>query len=170
MATPSLSIVLLRYFNPIGAHKSGLIGEDPNGIPNNLMPYITQVANGKLPVLSVYGNNYDTKDGTGIRDYIHVVDLAKGHLKAIEYSFKNRGIDVFNLGTGKGYSVLELISAFEKANNVKVPYIIADRRNGDIAECYADVTTAEKILGWRAEKDLMEMCKDSWEWQKNSSK
>lgn len=169
-ADPSLSVVLLRYFNPIGAHESGLIGEDPNGIPNNLMPYITQVAMGKLPVLSVFGNDYNTKDGTGVRDYIHVVDLAKGHVKAIEYAKNNRGIEVFNLGTGKGYSVLDIINAFEKANNVKVPYVIAERRSGDIAECYAEVSKAEKVLKWHTEKDLVDMCKDSWNWQKNSSK
>ena len=167
-SNPKLSVVLLRYFNPIGAHSSGLIGEDPNGIPNNLMPYITQVASGKLPALSVFGNDYNTKDGTGVRDYIHVVDLAQGHVKAIEYSFKNRGTEVFNLGTGKGYSVLDIVRAFETANDVKVPYVIAERRSGDIAECYADPTKAEKVLGWHAEKDLVQMCKDSWNWQKNS--
>lgn len=166
-ANPSLSFVILRYFNPIGAHESGLIGEDPNGIPNNLMPYITQVATGKFPALSVFGNDYPTKDGTGIRDYIHVVDLAKGHLKAIEYSFQNRGAEVFNLGTGKGYSVLDLVKAFEEANDIKVPYIIAERRDGDVAECYADPTKAERILKWHAEKDLNQMCKDSWNWQQN---
>lgn len=168
-ANPKMSVVLLRYFNPIGAHESGLIGEDPNGIPNNLMPYITQVATGKLPMLSVYGDDYNTKDGTGVRDYIHVVDLAKGHLKAIEYSFKNRGIDVFNLGTGKGYSVLDIIHAFEKANMVKVPYTIVERRPGDIDECYADPSKAEAVLGWRAEKTLEQMCEDSWRWQKYST-
>lgn len=169
MSTPKMSVVILRYFNPIGAHSSGLIGEDPNGIPNNLMPYITQVATGKLPVLSVYGNDYNTKDGTGVRDYIHVVDLAKGHLKAIEYSFKNRGAEVFNLGTGKGYSVLEIVEAFEKANMVKVPYTIVERRPGDVAECYADPSKAEAVLGWRAEKTLEQMCEDSWRWQKYST-
>ncbi len=169
MATPKMSVVILRYFNPIGAHSSGLIGEDPNGIPNNLMPYITQVATGKLPELSVYGNDYNTKDGTGVRDYIHVVDLAKGHLKAIEYSFKNRGVEVFNLGTGKGYSVLEIVEAFEKANMVKVPYTIVERRPGDVAECYADPSKAEAVLGWRAEKTLEQMCEDSWRWQKYST-
>ncbi len=168
-ANPKMSVVLLRYFNPIGAHESGLIGEDPNGIPNNLMPYITQVATGKLPMLSVYGDDYNTKDGTGVRDYIHVVDLAKGHLKAIEYSFKNRGVDVFNLGTGKGYSVLDIIHAFEKANMVKVPYTIVERRPGDIDECYADPSKAEAVLGWRAEKTLEQMCEDSWRWQKYST-
>lgn len=169
-ANPKMSVVLLRYFNPIGAHESGLIGEDPNGIPNNLMPYITQVATGKLPMLSVYGDDYNTKDGTGVRDYIHVVDLAKGHLKAIEYSFKNRGVDVFNLGTGKGYSVLDIVHAFEKANMVKVPYTIVERRPGDIDECYADPSKAEAVLGWRAEKTLEQMCEDSWRWQKYSTK
>ena len=169
MATPKMSVVILRYFNPIGAHTSGLIGEDPNGIPNNLMPYITQVATGKLPELSVYGNDYNTKDGTGVRDYIHVVDLAKGHLKAIEYSFKNRGVEVFNLGTGKGYSVLEIVEAFEKANMVKVPYTIVERRPGDVAECYANPSKAEAVLGWRAEKTLEQMCEDSWRWQKYST-
>lgn len=168
-ANPQMSVVLLRYFNPIGAHESGLIGEDPNGIPNNLMPYITQVAKGKLPVLSVYGDDYDTKDGTGVRDYIHVVDLAKGHLKAIEYSFRNKGVDVFNLGTGNGYSVLDIVKAFEKANGVEVPYIIAERRPGDIAECYADPSKAEEFLDWKAEKSLEQMCEDSWRWQKYSS-
>lgn len=167
---PSFSVILLRYFNPIGAHESGLIGEDPNGIPNNLMPYITQVAMRKLPVLSVFGNDYNTKDGTGVRDYIHVVDLAKGHVKAIEYAVQNRGVEIFNLGTGKGYSVLEIIKAFEEANGVKVPYIIAERRPGDIAECYANVNKAEKVLKWHAEKDLVDMCKDSWNWQKNCGK
>ncbi len=165
-ANPSLSVVILRYFNPIGAHESGLIGEDPNGIPNNLMPYITSVANKKLPVLSIYGNDYPTKDGTGVRDYIHVVDLAKGHLKAIEYSFKNKGVEIFNLGTGIGYSVLDIVNAFEAANEVEVPYVFAERRLGDIAECYADVSKAEKVLGWKAEKNLEQMCKDSWNWQK----
>ena len=166
-ANPSMSVVLLRYFNPIGAHSSGLIGEDPNGIPNNLMPYITQVANKKLPLLNVFGNDYPTKDGTGVRDYIHVVDLAKGHVKAIEYSFKNKGAEVFNLGTGKGYSVLDIVKAFEEANGVAVPYTIVERRPGDIAECYADATKAHEILNWHAEKDLVEMCKDSWNWQQN---
>ena len=166
-SNPNLSVILLRYFNPIGAHASGLIGEDPNGIPNNLMPYITQVAKGKLPVLSVFGNDYPTKDGTGIRDYIHVVDLAKGHVKAIEYSLKNNGTSIFNLGTGNGYSVLEIIDAFEKANDMKVPYVIVERRSGDIAECYADASKAEKELNWKAEKDLVQMCKDAWRWQIN---
>ena len=167
-ANPQMSVVILRYFNPIGAHESGLIGEDPNGIPNNLMPYITQVATGKLPLLSIYGNDYNTKDGTGVRDYIHVVDLAKGHVKAIEYSTKNRGVDIFNLGTGNGYSVIDIVKAFEKANMVKVPYQIVGRRPGDIDECYADASKAEAVLGWRAEKTLEQMCKDSWRWQNYS--
>ena len=166
-ANPQMSVILLRYFNPIGAHESGLIGEDPNGIPNNLMPYITQVATKKLPLLNVFGNDYPTKDGTGVRDYIHVVDLAKGHVKAIEFSFKNRGVEVFNLGTGKGYSVLDIVRAFEKANDVEVPYAIVERRPGDVAECYADASKAEELLNWRAEKDLVQMCKDSWRWQQN---
>ncbi len=166
-ANPRMSVILLRYFNPIGAHSSGLIGEDPNGIPNNLMPYITQVATKKLPLLNVFGNDYPTRDGTGVRDYIHVVDLAKGHVKAIEYSFKNRGAEVFNLGTGKGYSVLDIVKAFEEANNVEVPYAIVERREGDVAECYADASKAETILGWHAERDLVQMCKDSWKWQQN---
>ncbi len=166
-ANPRLSVVLLRYFNPIGAHSSGLIGENPNGIPNNLMPYIAQVATKKLPLLNVFGDDYPTKDGTGVRDYIHVVDLAKGHVKAIEYSFKNKGAEVFNLGTGKGYSVLDIVKAFEEANNVAVPYAIVERRPGDIAECYADATKAHEILNWQAEKDLVQMCKDSWNWQQN---
>lgn len=166
-ANPQMSVILLRYFNPIGAHESGLIGEDPNGIPNNLMPYITQVATKKLPLLNVFGNDYPTKDGTGVRDYIHVVDLARGHVKAIEFSFKNRGVEVFNLGTGKGYSVLDIVKAFEEANGVEVPYAIVERRPGDVAECYADASKAKELLNWRAEKDLVQMCKDSWRWQQN---
>ena len=166
-ANPQMSVILLRYFNPIGAHESGLIGEDPNGIPNNLMPYITQVATKKLPLLNVFGNDYPTKDGTGVRDYIHVVDLAKGHVKAIDFSFKNRGVEIFNLGTGKGYSVLDIVNAFEEANEVEVPYTIVERRPGDIAECYADASKAGELLNWRAEKDLLQMCKDSWRWQQN---
>ncbi|MBS4179151.1 UDP-glucose 4-epimerase GalE [Lederbergia citrea] len=159
------SIALLRYFNPIGAHKSGLIGEEPIGMPNNLMPYITQVAIGKLKELNIYGNNYPTKDGTGVRDYIHVVDLAKGHLKALEKVTKIPGVDAFNLGTGKGYSVLEVVAAFEKASNVKIPYKIVSPRPGDIAVCYADPTKARIDLGWNAEKGIEEMCIDSWIWQ-----
>ena len=164
-AEPELSIILLRYFNPIGAHSSGLIGENPNGIPNNLMPYISQVAVGKLKELSVFGNDYDTKDGTGVRDYIHVVDLAKGHIKALEYASRNNGVEIFNLGTGIGYSVLDIVEAFKKVNNVDVPYKIVDRRPGDIAICYADPTKAKEILGWSAEKTLEDMCKDTWNWQ-----
>lgn len=156
------NIALLRYFNPIGAHKSGLIGESPNDIPNNLMPYIVKVANRELDHLSVFGNDYDTVDGTGVRDYIHVVDLAKGHVKALEWVEKKNGIDAFNLGTGHGYSVLEVVHAFIKANQVDVPYVIAPRRPGDIAACYADTKKAYEVLGWKAEKELEEMCEDSW--------
>lgn len=164
-ANPELSVVLLRYFNPIGAHESGLIGEDPQGIPNNLMPYISQVAVGKLDHLNVFGNDYPTHDGTGVRDYIHVVDLAKGHAAAIDYSAKNKGVETVNLGTGTGYSVLDIVNAFEKANGVKVPYVIAPRRPGDVAECYADPSKALSDLGWKAEKTLEDMCRDSWRWQ-----
>ncbi len=156
------SIALLRYFNPIGAHESGLIGEDPNGIPNNLMPYVAQVAAGKLKELSVFGDDYDTKDGTGVRDYIHVVDLAKGHLKALSKVMSSNGVDAYNLGTGNGYSVLEMVRAFEEINGVKVPFKIADRRPGDIAECYANPKKAKEILGWEAKLGLEEMCRDSW--------
>jgi UDP-glucose 4-epimerase len=162
------SIALLRYFNPIGAHESGRIGEDPNGIPNNLMPYITQVAVGKREKLNVFGNDYDTHDGTGVRDYIHVVDLAKGHLKALEKIMTTKGIDAYNLGTGVGYSVLDVVKTFEKATGEKVPYVITDRRPGDIDKCYADPTKAYKELGWKAEKNLEDMCRDSWNWQKNN--
>ena len=167
-ADPELSIVILRYFNPIGAHKSGRIGEDPNGIPNNLMPYITQVAAGRLEKLGVFGDDYPTHDGTGVRDYIHVVDLAKGHVKAIEYSENHLGVEIVNLGTGTGYSVLDIVKAFEKVNNVKIPYVIKPRRAGDIAECYADATKAARVLGWKAEKDLEDMCFDSWNWQSHN--
>ena len=167
-ADAKLSVVLLRYFNPIGAHASGRIGEDPNGIPNNLMPYITQVATGKLPQLGVFGNDYETHDGTGVRDYIHVVDLAKGHVKALEYSDKHDGIEVFNLGTGIGYSVLDIVNTFIKVNGVDIPYAIKPRRAGDIAECFADATKAKELLGWTAEKNLEDMCKDSWHWQSNN--
>ncbi len=162
------SVVLLRYFNPIGAHESGLIGESPNGIPNNLMPYINQVALGKLDHLNIFGNDYNTPDGTGVRDYIHVVDLAKGHIKAIERATKMTGVEAYNLGTGKGYSVLEIVKNFEKATGVKIKYQIAPRRPGDIAECYADPSKAEKVLGWKAEKSLEDMCKDSWKFTKNA--
>ncbi len=161
------SVVLLRYFNPIGAHESGLIGEKPNGIPNNLMPYINQVAVGKLDHLNVFGNDYNTPDGTGIRDYIHVVDLSKGHLKAIERADKMKGVEAYNLGTGKGYSVLDIVNNFEKATGVKVKYEITARRPGDIAECYADPSKAADVLGWKAEKNLEDMCKDSWRFTEN---
>lgn len=161
-ADPELSVALLRYFNPIGAHESGLLGEDPNGIPNNLMPYICKVAAGKLPCLSVFGDDYDTPDGTGVRDYIHVVDLAKGHLSALRYLEGHKGVLTVNLGTGKGTSVLELVHAFEKASGVKVNHQIAARRPGDIATCFASTKKAEEVLGWRAEKDVDTMCADSW--------
>lgn len=169
-ADPELSVVLLRYFNPIGAHESGNIGENPNGIPNNLMPYITQVAVGKLPQLGVFGNDYPTHDGTGVRDYIHVVDLAKGHVKAIDYANAHKGTEIFNLGTGTGYSVLDIVKAFIKVNVVDIPYAIKPRRAGDIAECYADPAKAAEGLGWKAEKNLEDMCRDSWRWQKNNPK
>lgn len=170
VANKDLSVVLLRYFNPIGAHPSGRIGEDPTGIPNNLLPYITQVAIGKLPQLGVFGNDYPTHDGTGVRDYIHVVDLAKGHVKAIEYAAEHKGTEVFNLGTGTGYSVLDIVKAFEKANDITIPYVIKPRRDGDVAECYADPVKAKEKLGWQAEKTLEEMCKDSWRWQSGNPK
>lgn len=159
---PAWSIALLRYFNPIGAHPSGLIGEDPNGIPNNLMPYITQVAAGKLEVLNVLGHDYPTRDGTGVRDYIHVVDLSCGHIKAVEKILEQDGIKAYNLGTGQGYSVLEVIDSFEQASGQKVNYRFAPRRDGDIAECYADPALAKKELGWSAERGLREMCADAW--------
>ncbi len=162
------SVVLLRYFNPIGAHHSGLIGEDPKGIPNNLLPYISQTAVGRREYLNVFGNDYDTHDGTGVRDYIHVVDLAKGHVAAISYAVANTGTDVFNLGTGTGYSVLDMVKAFEKVNNVPVPYKIAPRRPGDLATCYADPAKSREKLGWTAEKTLEDMCRDTWNWQKNN--
>lgn len=164
-ANSEMSIVLLRYFNPIGAHESGRIGEDPNGIPNNLMPYITQVAAGRLARLGVFGNDYPTHDGTGVRDYIHVVDLAKGHVRALEYAADHKGTEIFNLGTGTGYSVLDIVNAFIKVNNIDIPYDIKPRRPGDIAECYADASKAENVLGWKAEKNLEDMCRDSWHWQ-----
>ena len=162
------SIALLRYFNPIGAHASGLIGEDPTGIPNNLMPYITQVAVGKLPRLSVFGDDYDTPDGTGVRDYIHVVDLALGHIKALDKIKETEGVGIYNLGTGIGYSVLDLVHNFEEANGVEIPYVIVDRRPGDVATCYADATKAKEELGWTAQKTLADMCRDSWNWQKKN--
>ena len=164
-ADPEWNVVLLRYFNPIGAHPSGLMGENPNGIPNNLMPYITQVAVGKLKELGVFGNDYDTHDGTGVRDYIHVVDLAKGHVKALKKLEDNSGLSIYNLGTGKGYSVLDIVKNFEEATGVKIPYVIKPRRAGDIATCYASAEKAEKELGWKAEHDIKDMCRDSWNWQ-----
>ena len=167
-ADPEWNVVLLRYFNPIGAHKSGTIGEDPNGIPNNLMPYITQVAVGKLPQLGVFGNDYPTKDGTGVRDYIHVVDLAKGHVCALQAIAKKCGLGIYNLGTGQGYSVLDLVKAFEAATGVKVPYVIKPRRSGDVAECWSDPSKAAKELGWKAQYGVQEMCEDAWRWQKNN--
>ena len=164
-ADPEWNVVLLRYFNPIGAHKSGLIGENPNGIPNNLMPYITQVAVGKLKELGVFGDDYDTPDGTGVRDYIHVVDLAKGHVKALKKLEDHSGLNIYNLGTGHGYSVLDIVKNFEAATGVKIPYVIKPRRAGDIATCYSDASKAERELGWKAEYGIKEMCEDSWRWQ-----
>ena len=160
------NVVLLRYFNPIGAHKSGLIGENPNGTPNNLMPYVTQVAVGKRPYLSVFGNDYDTHDGTGVRDYIHVVDLAKGHVAAVKKLEENAGLKLYTLGTGNGYSVLDIVKNFEAATGVKIPYVITERRPGDIATCYSNADLALKELGWKAENGIKEMCEDSWRWQK----
>lgn len=168
VADNSWSIALLRYFNPIGAHESGRIGEDPNGIPNNLMPYITQVAVGKLNELQVFGNDYPTVDGTGVRDYIHVVDLAVGHLKALEKVLDSNGVEAYNLGTGRGYSVLEIVEAFEKASGNKISYKIVDRRPGDIAVCFADPSKSKKELGWEAKRGIEEMCLDSWKWQKTN--
>ena len=165
LADKDMSVVLLRYFNPIGAHKSGMIGEDPNGIPNNLVPYISQVAVGKLPHLNVYGNNYPTPDGTGVRDYIHVTDLALGHLKAVEKKANVKGVHIYNLGTGKGYSVLEVIKAFEKASGKEIPYVIAPNRPGDTAICYADAARAKEELSWIAQRGIDEMCRDAWNWQ-----
>lgn len=164
-ADPEWNVILLRYFNPVGAHESGRIGEDPKGIPNNLMPYISQVAVGKLEKLGVFGDDYDTPDGTGVRDYIHVVDLAVGHVKAVDYLAANPGLDVINLGTGVGYSVLDMVKAFSKACGKELPYEIKPRRAGDIAMCYADPAKAEKVLGWKATRGLDEMCADSWRWQ-----
>ncbi|MBT2678824.1 UDP-glucose 4-epimerase GalE [Bacillus sp. ISL-35] len=164
-AYPAFSISLLRYFNPVGAHESGLIGEAPNGIPNNLMPYVTQVARGKLEKLRVFGNDYRTIDGTGVRDYIHVVDLAEGHVAALENL--TAGVHIYNLGTGKGTSVLELVKAFEEANEIEIPYEIVERRPGDIAECYADALKAKRELGWTARRDIITMCRDAWQFEKN---
>jgi len=162
------NVAVLRYFNPIGAHASGLIGEDPNGIPNNLMPYITKVAMGKLPMLHVFGNDYDTHDGTGVRDYIHVVDLAKAHLRALEVIKERRGVDYFNIGTGNGYSVLDIVKAYKEATGIEIKYVIDPRRPGDIAACYADPTKAKEILGWEAEFGIFEMCRDSNNWQQKN--
>lgn len=167
-ADESWSISLLRYFNPIGAHSSGMLGEDPNGIPNNLMPYISQVAIGKLPILSVYGNDYDTHDGTGVRDYIHVVDLAKGHVCAVKKALNETGLNIYNLGTGVGYSVLDIVHAFEKASGIEIPYKIAPRRAGDIATCFSDPSKAYEELGWKTARGIDEMCADSWRWQKQN--
>lgn len=164
-ADPEWNVILLRYFNPIGAHKSGLIGEDPKGIPNNLLPYVAQVAIGKLPVLGVFGDDYDTVDGTGVRDYIHVVDLANGHVKAIDKIKENPGVKIYNLGTGNGYSVLQIVEAFSKACGHAIPYEIKPRRAGDIAVCYSDATLAKRELGWEAKYGIEEMCADSWKWQ-----
>lgn len=166
----SWNIAILRYFNPIGAHESGIIGEDPNGIPDNLMPYITKVAVGELKELSVFGNDYDTIDGTGVRDYIHVVDIAIGHIRALEKLESNSGLVTYNLGTGNGFSVLQLVEAFSKACGKKIPYKIAPRRAGDVAICYADPSKANKELNWKAERSLAQMCEDSWRWQKNNPK
>ena len=168
IANPDWNVIILRYFNPVGAHESGLIGEDPNGIPNNLMPYISQVAVGRLPYLKVYGNDYPTKDGTGIRDYIHVVDLAQGHLKALDKLLTNPGYCIYNLGTGQGYSVLDVITTFEKWSQRKIPYKIVGRRPGDIAECYADPSKANRELAWKADRNLDDMCRDTWNWQKKN--
>lgn len=167
-AMPDWSVALLRYFNPIGAHESGLIGEDPVGIPNNLMPYIAQVASGKLTELRVFGNDYPTPDGTGMRDYIHVVDLARGHVKACEYLMDHTGCEAINLGTGTGYSVLDLVHAFETVNEIHIPYSIVERRPGDVARCYANPARAKELLGWQAEKTLEDMCRDTWRWQSHN--
>jgi UDP-glucose 4-epimerase len=167
-ADPQWRIALLRYFNPVGAHESGLIGEDPNGIPNNLMPFVSQVAVGKLERLSVFGGDWPTPDGTGVRDYIHVLDLAHGHVRAIDYLLSNQGLLTVNLGTGRGYSVLEVVRAFEVASGRSVPYRIVARRSGDIAQCYADPATANRLLGWVAQRDLAQMCADAWKWQSSN--
>ena len=167
-AHPDFSVVLLRYFNPVGAHESGLMGEDPRDIPNNLMPYIARVAVGTLPYLNVFGNDYPTPDGTGVRDYIHVTDLATGHMAALDYAASHTGVEVFNLGTGTGYSVLDMVHAFSRACSRDIPYRIAPRRSGDIAACYADVTKAKEILGWRAKLDIDDMCRSAWNWQSHN--
>lgn len=167
-ADPEWNVILLRYFNPIGAHESGTMGENPNGIPNNLMPYITQVAIGRLEKLHVFGNDYDTPDGTGVRDYIHVVDLARGHVKALKKLAPGSGVNIYNLGTGQGYSVLDIVKNFEAATGLDIPYVIDPRRAGDIATCYCDASKAERELGWKAEYGIRRMCEDSWRWQKNN--
>mgnify|MGYP004532133093 FL=1 len=167
-AHPDFSVVLLRYFNPVGTHESGLMGEDPRDIPNNLMPYIARVAVGTLPYLNVFGNDYPTPDGTGVRDYIHVTDLATGHMAALDYAASHTGVEVFNLGTGTGYSVLDMVHAFSRACGRDIPYRIAPRRSGDIAACYADVTKAKEILGWRAKLDIDDMCRSAWNWQSHN--
>ncbi len=167
-ADPQWNVILLRYFNPIGAHPSGTMGENPSGIPNNLMPYITQVAVGKRAQLGVFGNDYDTPDGTGVRDYIHVVDLARGHVKALQKIKEQAGLCIYNLGTGHGYSVLDLVKTFEEVNQIQIPYVIQDRRPGDIATCYCDPSKAKRELGWEATLGIREMCADSWRWQKNN--
>lgn len=168
VADKELSVILLRYFNPIGAHESGLIGEDPRGIPNNLMPYVSQVAVGKRECLTIFGNDYPTADGTCTRDYIHVTDLAIGHVKAVDYILNNRCVEIFNLGTGTPYSVTEIVDTFEKVNNIKVNHVYGDRRPGDLAECYANADKAWQVLGWKTERSLADMCRDSWNWQKNN--
>ena len=168
VAHPDWSIVLLRYFNPVGAHESGRIGEDPSGIPNNLMPYVSQTAVGRREYLTVFGDDYDTHDGTGVRDYIHVMDLAEGHVAAVEYAEKFTGCDAINLGTGVGYSVLDMVKAFEEANGIKVPYKIGPRRPGDLATVYSNPEKAEKVLGWKAKRTLVDMCRDLWTWQSNN--
>ena len=167
-ANPELGVVLLRYFNPIGAHESGRIGEDPQGIPNNLMPYVSQVAVGRREQLTVFGGDYDTPDGTCLRDYIHVMDLADGHVKAVEFAAGHKGVEIFNLGTGKPYSVLDIVNTFQQVNDVKVNYVIGPRRAGDLPVCYADAAKAKKVLGWEAKRTLADMCRDSWNWQKNN--
>ena len=167
-ANKKLSAVLLRYFNPIGAHSSGRIGEDPSGIPNNLLPYVAKVATGKLPVLGVFGDDYPTKDGTGVRDYIHVVDLAKGHVAALEYADKHTGAEAINLGSGNGHSVLEVVNTFSAVNNIPVPYEIKPRRAGDLPEYYANAEKAKELLNWTAELTLEDMCRDLWNWQSNN--
>lgn len=169
VARPEWSIILLRYFNPVGAHQSGLLGEKPNGIPNNLMPYVSKVAAGELEKVHVYGDDYPTKDGTGVRDYIHVTDLARGHISALDFSGGNKGLHIFNLGTGRPYSVLEMIAAMEKASGREIPYVIEARRPGDVAACYADTKKANRVLGWHAKKTLQDMCDDAWRWQRNES-